>query len=90
MEQIRRANRLFASDSLFLREHLLIPVPIDSIDKQSLTSPTSPESVTTSNTSRINSPTAYDSENINDFFVKIDAAIVSTKEEVKKTQGSSQ
>ncbi|XP_017781397.1 PREDICTED: lysM and putative peptidoglycan-binding domain-containing protein 2 isoform X2 [Nicrophorus vespilloides] len=27
MEQIRRANRLFASDSLFLREHLLIPVP---------------------------------------------------------------
>ncbi|XP_055379324.1 lysM and putative peptidoglycan-binding domain-containing protein 1 isoform X2 [Condylostylus longicornis] len=26
MEQIRRANRLFASDSLFLRQYLLIPV----------------------------------------------------------------
>lgn len=29
-EQIRRANRLWASDSLFLREYLLIPVPTDS------------------------------------------------------------
>lgn len=30
MEQIRRANRLFANDSLFLREHLMIPVNKDS------------------------------------------------------------
>lgn len=30
MEQIRRANRLFANDSLFLREHLMIPVHKDS------------------------------------------------------------
>jgi hypothetical protein len=29
MEQIRRANRLWASDSLFVRETLLIPVPLD-------------------------------------------------------------
>lgn len=29
-EQIRRINRLWASDSLFLREHLLIPVGVDS------------------------------------------------------------
>lgn len=29
-EQIRRINRLWASDSLFLREHLLIPVSADS------------------------------------------------------------
>ena len=28
-EQIRRANRLWATDSLFLREYLLIPVPVD-------------------------------------------------------------
>lgn len=26
MEQIRRANRLFANDSLFLRQHLMVPV----------------------------------------------------------------
>lgn len=30
MEQIRRANRLFANDSLFLREFLMIPVQQDS------------------------------------------------------------
>ena len=30
MEQIRRANRLFANDSLFLREFLMIPVHEDS------------------------------------------------------------
>jgi hypothetical protein len=30
MEQIRRANRLFANDSLFLREFLMIPVQKDS------------------------------------------------------------
>lgn len=30
MEQIRRANRLFANDSLFLREFLMIPVSKDS------------------------------------------------------------
>lgn len=30
MEQIRRANRLFAKDSLFLREYLMIPVNSDS------------------------------------------------------------
>ncbi|CAO1432322.1 unnamed protein product [Diamesa tonsa] len=30
MEHIRRANRLFANDSLFLREHLMIPVNTDS------------------------------------------------------------
>lgn len=28
-EQIRRINRLWASDSLFLREHLLIPINTD-------------------------------------------------------------
>jgi hypothetical protein len=30
MEQIRRANRLFANDSLFLREFLMVPVDKDS------------------------------------------------------------
>ncbi|XP_037294212.1 lysM and putative peptidoglycan-binding domain-containing protein 2-like [Manduca sexta] len=30
MEKIRRANRLFATDSLFLREYLLIPVTKES------------------------------------------------------------
>lgn len=30
MEQIRRANRLFANDSLFLRQHLMVPVNKDS------------------------------------------------------------
>lgn len=91
MEQIRRANRLYASDSLFLREHLLIPVPADN---QNLASPTTPDLVNTPSSSQtssqVTSPTSYDNENIAEFLVKIDASIANTKEEVKKTQGNSE
>lgn len=98
MEQIRRANRLWASDSLFLREHLLIPVPADNQNMMSPKvmspmSPTSPEPSISASSSRtssqVTSPTSYDNENVTEFLVKIDASIANTKEEVKKTQGNS-
>lgn len=92
MEQIRRANRLWASDSLFLRETLLIPVELenssDVVCKTSTTTVTTPLS-SSSSSSQIHS-NYYDNENVNDFLVKIDASIANTKEEVKKVQGNSE
>jgi len=39
IERIKRANNLWANDSLFLRDHLLIPVPCDSSEQQCLSGP---------------------------------------------------
>jgi len=98
MEQIRRANRLFATDSLFLREHLLIPVE----STKSLQSDTNSESVdepvtspSNSQQSQLTSPGScgsfYDEEeDVADFLVKMDARIASTKEDVKKIHKNSQ
>lgn len=86
IEQIRRANRLWASDSLFLKPYLLIPVPMDI----SLGS-TSPISISSTSTTPV-SPTqcdSFDEDNIDKFLGKIDAAIASTKADVKKVQHNS-
>lgn len=88
MEQIRRANRLWASDSLFLREHLLIPMPLDN-KILSPTTETADTPTTPSSSSQITSPNSYDNESLNEFLIKIDASIASTKEDVRKVQGSS-
>jgi hypothetical protein len=85
MEQIRRVNRLWASDSLFLRESLIIPVSRPDVamtlsddDAQDMHSPS-----TMSNS---------DSEegSIRDFLVKIDTSIANTKSQVKKSVGNSE
>ncbi|XP_049834222.1 lysM and putative peptidoglycan-binding domain-containing protein 2 isoform X3 [Schistocerca gregaria] len=86
MEQIRRLNRLWATDSLFLREYLLIPVPADkalsasqsSTDVNPARSPGSPDS------------THSEERSINDFLVHIDNSIANMKSQVKKTQGNSE
>ncbi|GJQ66298.1 hypothetical protein Trydic_g4344 [Trypoxylus dichotomus] len=83
MEQIRRINRLWASDSLFLREHLLIPIN----DNTLITSPASEVSSMPS-TSHLTSEN--DDVDVNQFLGKIDASIANTKEEVRKTQGHSE
>lgn len=87
MEQIRRVNRLWASDSLFLREHLLIP----SNDNNAIMSPTSDLSsvASTPSTSQL-SPSNREDVDVNEFLGKIDASIASTKEEVRKAQGQSE
>ncbi|CAH1164118.1 unnamed protein product [Phaedon cochleariae] len=85
IEQIRRANKLWASDSLFLKEFLLIP----STEK---TEPSKNEKPGT--TSEVMSPTTSsfddDNDNIDDYLSKIDAAIASTKEDIRKTTKKSE
>nr|CAI5856684.1 unnamed protein product [Callosobruchus analis] len=84
IEQIRRANKLWASDSLFLREYLLIPSTEGQKSSQSETPVMSP----TSNSSQTS--TSCDEESIDEFLNKIDAAIATTKEDVKKTTRNSE
>jgi LysM repeat protein len=87
IEQIRRINRLWASDSLFLKEFLLIPVrdnsvPLKTSEPPPVVSPT-----------QISSPisnSSFDEDNVEDFLEKIDASIANTKKEVKRTQSSSE
>lgn len=91
-EQIRRVNRLWASDSLFLREHLLIPVtpesplslPVDNTNEtehSGIQSVSSPSSIASS---------IDDDNSVNDFLAKMDCSIASVKREVKRTQGNSE
>ncbi|CAG9857418.1 unnamed protein product [Phyllotreta striolata] len=89
IEQIRRANKLWTSDSLFLKEHLLIPLDAASgaasdvrrLDRDR------PSSVATSDSIRSGS---FDEEDVDGFLGKIDAAIASTKEDVRKTTRNSE
>jgi len=95
MEQIRRANRLFATDSLFLREHLLIPVqdgrsPLSPAGEASNTAQPEDPQVTSPSSSQATSPSSYDDENLAEFLVKIDAAIANTKADVKKIHKKSE
>lgn len=85
IEQIRRANRLWASDSLFLREYLLIPVP----DSKAVTPVSPPSDATRSPPPKPNEDDSED-ENLSRFLGKIDASIASTKKEVRKVQGNSE
>jgi hypothetical protein len=93
MEQIRRVNRLWASDSLFLRQSLMIPVSRPDVAMTSSDDPAvdnvedmySPGSIT-------GSLSNSDSEerSISDFLVKIDTSIANTKSQVKKSVGNSE
>lgn len=83
-EQIRRVNRLYASDSLFLRATLKIPVPKEVADNNrsgppSVTSPTSTEQFSDD-----------DQKSVDDFLGKIDSSIASTKAHVNHVQHRSQ
>jgi len=85
MEQVRRINRLWASDSLFLREYLLIPVS-DNSEFLTGAGPT-----ISHNHSEVTSPTNSSfEEDVDSFLVKIDSSIANTKKEVKKAQGNSE
>lgn len=102
IEQIRRANKLWASDSLFLREYLLIPQSDNANEAQSPSetqSTSSQSSLASPSTENLNqnrmstassTRSSFDDENISDFLSKIDASIASTKEVVKKVTNSSE
>lgn len=79
-------NKLWASDSLFLKEFLLIPSPEPSTTNQEKQyEVASPSSVSSST-----SISSFDCDNVDDFLHKIDAAIAVTKEDVKKTRRNSE
>ena len=89
MEQIRRVNQLWASDSLFLRESLMIPV--STLD----TAMSLAGDLVVDNLDDMHSPSSMsnsDSEerSIRDFLVKIDTSIANTKSQVKKSVGNSE
>lgn len=100
IEQIRRLNRLWASDSLFLKEYLLIPstnsenmdfnsdssTPRSSTSSIQSTPVVSPTQTTASGTT---SRGSFDDDNISDFLSKIDQSIASTKEVVQKSSKNS-
>ena len=89
MEEIRRVNQLWASDSLFLRESLLIPVstldtavsPSDDLVVGSVEDMHSPSSMSNSD---------GEEGSIRDFLVKIDTSIANTKPQVKKSVRNSE
>ncbi|KAK9509158.1 hypothetical protein O3M35_006537 [Rhynocoris fuscipes] len=90
-EQIRRANTLWANDSLFLRKFLLIPISSSTSSNGGLDSTIS--SIQTSDGHQLcnnnNNNNIQRSENYNDFLVKIDCAIASTKSQILITQDNS-
>ncbi|XP_014210321.1 lysM and putative peptidoglycan-binding domain-containing protein 2 [Copidosoma floridanum] len=92
-EQIRRVNRLWASDSLFLREHLLIPISADSPLSGSSTVTSiseSFESPNASSLSSVSSPVEDENSSVNDYLAKLDSSIASVKKDIKKVQGNSE
>ncbi|XP_054259174.1 lysM and putative peptidoglycan-binding domain-containing protein 2-like isoform X2 [Macrosteles quadrilineatus] len=86
-EQIRRANRLWTNDSLFLRETLLVPVHSEGASSPSEivlgdSSLSSPSSISNNNNS-VDSDSSY-----NDFLCKIDCSIANTRSQVMLAQGN--
>ncbi|XP_011637785.1 lysM and putative peptidoglycan-binding domain-containing protein 2 isoform X2 [Pogonomyrmex barbatus] len=90
-EQIRRINRLWASDSLFLREHLLIPAsaesPASTYNDEPVVSEESDIPPNISSPSSISSSIG-DENSINDFLAKMDTSIANAKRDVKRAQGN--
>lgn len=89
-EQIRRVNRLWASDSLFLREHLLVPVNSDSPLSSDNTEETEHHLVQSASSPSSIASSIDDDSSVNDFLAKMDSSIANAKKEVKRTQGNSE
>lgn len=76
---------MWASDSLFLREFLLIPSELPKANEE--------RNIDITSSSALSSPTSissFDCDNVDEFLNKIDAAIAITKEDVKKTRRNSE
>ncbi|GAB6031870.1 hypothetical protein CHUAL_010266 [Chamberlinius hualienensis] len=95
MEQIRRVNKIWANDSLFLRETLHIPIPSSNPELCSLTntngvSPTASDSEATASgfTERLNDGNQCDKSNqtIADILVRIDSSIAQTRNQVERRE----
>lgn len=96
-EQIRRANRLWTNDSLFLRETLLVPIPSDTVscssqsNSHSVSEASTPsETETLSSCSTNNNGLDSSDNSYNDFLCKIDCSIANTRSQVMLAQGNSE
>lgn len=90
-EQIRRANRLWANDSLFLRKSLLIPVTGDKAASPSEVVLLEADDVLPNNNNNNHHHQIPEEEHsYNDFLVKIDCAIATTKSQVMVAQDNSE
>ncbi|CAH2249807.1 lysM and putative peptidoglycan-binding domain-containing protein 2 [Pararge aegeria] len=96
MEKIRRANRLFASDSLFLREYLLIPVTKESPfyangEKVREPAPPSHRASIAGMPTRDFSPGSPDEkESFDNFLNRLDSSIANIKKHVEKSKENSE
>ncbi|XP_050523243.1 lysM and putative peptidoglycan-binding domain-containing protein 1 [Daktulosphaira vitifoliae] len=82
-EQIRKANRLFTNDSLFLREHLYIPTGDVNATKNN--------NEIIKNNDELKSPSCneYNLDDCNNFLNKIDSKIASARAQVIESQDRS-
>jgi len=83
---------IMASDSLFLREHLLIPVSVDSpasVYDESVASEEHDVPPNISSPSSISS-SIDDESSVNEFLAKMDTSIANAKRDVKRSQGNSE
>ncbi|KAL4706977.1 hypothetical protein ACJJTC_019515 [Scirpophaga incertulas] len=94
MEKIRRANRLFTSDSLFLREYLLIPVTKDSpfYESRERVEPLlSHRASIAGMPTRDFSPGSPDEKkSFDDFLNRLDSSLADIKKHVEKTKENSE
>ncbi|XP_026760666.1 lysM and putative peptidoglycan-binding domain-containing protein 2 [Galleria mellonella] len=96
MEKIRRANRLFATDSLFLREYLLIPVTMDSPfyeNGERVTEPPPPShraSIGGMPTRDFSPGSPDEKKSFDDFLNRLDSSLADIKKHVEKTKENSE
>lgn len=96
MEKIRRANRLFASDSLFLREYLLIPVTKESPFYENgervteLAPPNHRASIAGMPTRDFSPGSPDEKESFDNFLNRLDSSIANIKKHVEKTKENSE
>lgn len=85
MEEVKRENRLWTTDSLFLREFLDIPVPSSpSTGETSLPRQASPSPQRTVSLDTVEVDAVNKDENIRDFLGRIDTSIKKTKSQIKE------
>ncbi|CAF4868124.1 unnamed protein product [Pieris macdunnoughi] len=96
MEKIRRANRLFASDSLFLREYLLIPVTKESPFYENgervteVASSNHRASIAGMPTRDFSPGSPDEKESFDNFLNRLDSSIATIKKHVEKTKENSE
>lgn len=90
-EQIRRVNRLYASDSLFLRDTLKVPVTKEIANSFEVNNHSNSGSTSETLTSSISTDSFTDEEekSMHDFLGKIDNSIAITRAQVKQVQENS-